>query len=163
MSIGLLVDFITHPLMRYYECKTGSREDRVRETLVTMGSSILIGGISTFLGVMLLAFSTSTIFSTIFRAFIGLVLLGCSYGLMLLPVVLSLVGPEDGYEAPEAALENVPAMKKNVTVDVTAPTEFLGESSKYNSQPLGRTRQDDFPPLDEHPTLVQDWSKDVSI
>ncbi|CAB9524076.1 Pick C1-like protein 1 [Seminavis robusta] len=94
MSVGLLVDFVMHILLRYYECH-GTREERVKETLRTMGSSILVGGISTFLGVMLLAFSTSEIFTTIFRAFIGLVALGIGYGLILLPVVLSIVGPED--------------------------------------------------------------------
>ncbi|CAB9529332.1 Pick C1-like protein 1 [Seminavis robusta] len=94
MSVGLLVDFVMHILLRYYECH-GPREERVKETLHTMGSSILVGGISTFLGVMLLAFSTSEIFRTIFRAFIGLVALGIGYGLILLPVVLSMVGPED--------------------------------------------------------------------
>lgn len=30
MSIGLLVDFIMHILLRYYECHEGNREDRVR-------------------------------------------------------------------------------------------------------------------------------------
>lgn len=96
MAIGLLVDFVMHVLLRYYECR-GSREERVKETLRTMGSSILLGGISTFLGVLMLAFSTSTVFNTIFRAFAGIVILGIAYGLILLPVVLSMVGPCDEF------------------------------------------------------------------
>jgi Niemann-Pick C1 protein len=60
-----------------------------------MGSSILIGGISTFLGTLPLAFSSSEIFTTIFTAFLGLVTLGCGHGLILLPVILSTIGPED--------------------------------------------------------------------
>ena len=128
MSIGLLVDFIIHPLLRYYECKTGSREDRVKETLTTMGSSILIGGISTFLGVMLLAFSTSAVFGTIFRAFIGMVVLGCGYGLILLPVVLSLVGPEDTYQPTEVAAEVLP---KEETLDATATEPPVDSNSTH--------------------------------
>jgi hypothetical protein len=46
MSIGLLVDFLLHVLLRYYECP-GTRYEKTVETLRTMGSSVLIGGITT--------------------------------------------------------------------------------------------------------------------
>ncbi|GAX11662.1 hypothetical protein FisN_7Lh023 [Fistulifera solaris] len=94
MSIGLTVDYIVHVLVRYYEAK-GSRSQKVTETLRTMGASILIGAASTFLGILPLAFSTSEIFGTVFVAFLGLVLLGATHGLILLPVVLSMFGPEN--------------------------------------------------------------------
>eukprot|EP00934_Nitzschia_sp_Nitz4_P002728 Nitzschia sp. Nitz4//scaffold71_size96697//41966//44816//NITZ4_004693-RA/size96697-augustus-gene-0.144-mRNA-1//1//CDS//3329557241//2718//frame0 len=93
MSIGLLVDFIVHVLLRYYE-ETGTRYERTKSMLKTMGSSVLLGGISTFLGVLPLAFSTSNIFFTVFVTFLGLVLLGMAHGLLLLPVLLSIFGPE---------------------------------------------------------------------
>lgn len=82
-----------HILLRYYESPAIGRQTKVVDTLRTMGSSILIGGISTFLGVIPLAFSSTTIFSTIFVTFIGLVTLGAGHGLILLPVVLSMLGP----------------------------------------------------------------------
>lgn len=94
MSIGLLVDFVMHVLLRFYECQ-GSRHEKTVEMLKSMGASILIGSISTFLGTLPLAFSTSEIFRTVFIAFMGLVLLGASHGLILLPVVLGTIGPED--------------------------------------------------------------------
>jgi Niemann-Pick C1 protein len=94
MSIGLLVDYIMHVLLRYYE-SSGNRKEKTVETLKTMGSSILIGGISTFLGILPLAFSSSEIFTTIFLTFLGLVTLGCGHGLVLVPVILSTIGPED--------------------------------------------------------------------
>jgi Niemann-Pick C1 protein len=94
MSIGLLVDFVVHMLLRYYECP-GNRREKTVAMLKSMGVSILTGGISTFLGTIPLAFSTSTIFSTIFIAFLGLSTLGVGHALILLPVVLSTIGPED--------------------------------------------------------------------
>jgi len=93
MSVGLIVDFLMHPLLRYFESKEEKRDDKIKDTLRTMGVSVLIGGISTFLGVLPLAFSTSQIFFTIFITFIGLVTFGLTHGLILLPVLLSFFGP----------------------------------------------------------------------
>ena len=124
MSIGLLVDFLMHVLLRYYESPLEGREPKVKDTLRTMGSSILIGGISTFLGVIPLAFSTSTIFNSIFVTFIGLVTLGAGHGLILLPVLLSLVGPKDkidfGHEMPPPAAAASPQDKDDEALEEEA-------------------------------------------
>jgi hypothetical protein len=58
-----------------------------------MGVSILVGGFSTALGVFPLVFSSVKIFLTVFYAFFAMILLGVTHGLILLPVVLSYVGP----------------------------------------------------------------------
>jgi multidrug efflux pump subunit AcrB len=97
MSIGFLVDYIMHVLLRYYE-SPGNRKEKTVEMLRTMGASILTGGITTFLGIMMLAFSASEVFRTIFFAFLGVVTLGCGHGLILLPVILSTIGPEEQAE-----------------------------------------------------------------
>ena len=94
MSIGLLVDFIMHILLKYYELP-GNRREKVLGTLQTMGSSILLGGITTFLGTVPLVLSTSHVFYTVFVAFSGLVFLGASHGLILVPVLLSTFGSEE--------------------------------------------------------------------
>lgn len=83
-----------HVLLRYYESRPDqSREARVKETLKTMGVSIMVGGFTTFLGVLPLVLSKLQIFLTVFYAFFAMVSLGVSHGLILLPVVLSYVGP----------------------------------------------------------------------
>ena len=94
MSIGLVVDYVMHVLMRYYELK-GTRQERTVEMLRTMGASVLVGGLSTFLGTMLLAFSSTRMFYTIFVTFLGIVTLGLGHGLILAPVILATIGPED--------------------------------------------------------------------
>ncbi|KAL3926143.1 MAG: hypothetical protein SGBAC_013588, partial [Bacillariaceae sp.] len=49
MSIGLMVDFLLHILLRYFESKETTREAKVKDLLRTMGTSILIGGFFHFL------------------------------------------------------------------------------------------------------------------
>ena len=98
MSVGLLVDFLMHVLLRYYELP-GSRHEKMTGTLQTMGSSILLGGITTFLGTCPLVLSSSHVFYTVFIAFLALVVLGVSHGLVLLPVILSTIGTEEQVSA----------------------------------------------------------------
>ena len=93
MAIGLLVDFLMHIMLRYYETTGNTRHAKVKETLQTMGSSIMLGGLTTFLGVIPLAFSTTKIFMTVFISFLAMVTIGCSVGLVVLPVLLSIFGP----------------------------------------------------------------------
>jgi Niemann-Pick C1 protein len=94
MSMGLVVDYNMHVVLTYFETKDATtREDRVRTVLHTMGQSIMLGGFSTFLGVLPLSFSSSEIFRTFFVTFIGIIVFGVGHGLIFTPVVLSLIGP----------------------------------------------------------------------
>ena len=50
---------------------------------------------TTFLALVLLGASTSHVFVTFFKVFVLTVLFGLFHGLLLFPVILSLVGPLD--------------------------------------------------------------------
>jgi uncharacterized membrane protein YdfJ with MMPL/SSD domain len=103
-----MVDFIVHVLLRYYESFEQTREAKVKDTLETLGASILVGGLSTALGVLPLAFSTSSIMSTVFISFFALIASGLAYGLVFLPVVLSLFGPlRVGHSEPLAGTDDL--------------------------------------------------------
>jgi Patched family len=93
MAIGLLVDFLVHILLRWYETDGTTRTEKLADTLQTMGASIFIGGATTFLGVVPLVLSSTHIFMTVFWAFLAIVVLGFTHGLILLPAVLSVIGP----------------------------------------------------------------------
>ena len=138
MAIGLLVDFLLHLILRYYESTETTREGKVKDTLKTMGSSIFVGGFSTLLGVVPLAFSSSGIIKTVFIMFFAMVSLGLANGLILLPVLLSYVGPtvcvrmghqHQGKSSEEVGIE-VEADDDNLEVGSTAGSDYSsGEDS----------------------------------
>jgi uncharacterized membrane protein YdfJ with MMPL/SSD domain len=123
MSIGLLVDYILHIVLRCFEpmdpptentdTDTGDEDvvdgtststststsspftqyKGVRECLTTMGSSVLIGGMSTVLSTTPLMFSTSTLFKSICIVFFGFVAVSLLHGIVFVPALLMLCLP----------------------------------------------------------------------
>lgn len=94
IAIGLCVDYSAHIAHRFLIEHSGTREERICKTLTNIGPAVMNGGISTFLAFILLANSQSHVFSTFFKIFFLVVLFGLFQGLVVLPVILSYVGPE---------------------------------------------------------------------
>jgi hypothetical protein len=63
------------------------------------GVGIAAGSVSTFLGVLPLAFAASSTNRVFFKMMVGVILCGVLCGMILLPVLLSLFGPENGENA----------------------------------------------------------------
>ncbi|CBZ51687.1 putative Patched family domain containing protein [Neospora caninum Liverpool] len=104
ISIGFAVDYSAHLCHTFTHCKGATREKRVIESLVLMGNPIFHGASSTLLGIMLLGFSESFVFTVFFRMMVMVVAFGASHGMLLLPVILSWIGPM-GHEADEKATD----------------------------------------------------------
>ena len=63
-----------------------------------MGSSVFHGGFSTFLAILVLAPGSTYIFIVFFRCWFGIIFFGLANGFILLPVLLSLMGPTSTME-----------------------------------------------------------------
>jgi len=92
IAIGLCVDYAVH-ICHAFLTVSGSKRERAHAALVDMGPAVLNGGLSTLIAFILLLSSDSYFFLTFFKIFFLTVLFGVWHGLVLLPVLLSLVGP----------------------------------------------------------------------
>jgi len=93
IAIGLCVDYAVH-ICHAFLTVSGSKKERAQAALVDMGPAVLNGGVSTLIAFILLLSSDSYFFLTFFKIFFLTVLFGVWHGLVLLPVLLSLIGPE---------------------------------------------------------------------
>ena len=92
LAIGLSVDYSVH-LAHAFAAAQGTRQERVEKALIDVGPAVLHGATSTFLAVAVLGLAQSYVFRTFFKQFFGICVFGVSHGLVLLPIMLSLVGP----------------------------------------------------------------------
>lgn len=98
LAMGYSVDYAAHIAeglsVRMPQYSESSRlKDLVKPVvgvLCTTGFSVLHGGISTFLAVLVLAFSNSKGFQDVFKCFLLMVIFGLLHGLVLLPMLFVL-------------------------------------------------------------------------
>lgn len=120
MSIGLMVDYVLHVVMKSFEESQDEKTEEVdhkhivdlKECLTTMGSSVFTGGLSTILSTVPLAFSTSDIFFSIFVVFFSFVMISFLHGLVFVPAILAFLdntkekGKETRFDDKEVFLED---------------------------------------------------------
>ena len=96
VATGLSVDYSSHIMHSFItiDDRNRSNNERIKMTLTAMGPPVFSGGFSTFLAIILLANSTSHAFTIFFKVIFLIVIFGMYNGLVLLPVVLSLIGPK---------------------------------------------------------------------
>ena len=97
IAIGLCVDYSAHIAHRFMTETGSSKNRRVVASLSNIGPAVLNGGISTFLAFILLAGSKSHVFLSFFKIFFLVVTFGLFHGLVVLPVILSLIGPSSHF------------------------------------------------------------------
>lgn len=101
MCIGFSVDFTAHICYAYMSSKQKSPNDRVKESLYSLGLPIVQGAASTILGLIALVLAGTYIFMVFFKMVFLVIFIGAMHGMFLLPVLLSLFGPSS-YEDDDA-------------------------------------------------------------
>lgn len=96
MSLALVVDGQAHFIKAFTLQNSKlypTRNKRVLLAFEDIGPSVFLGGLTTFLGVVPLGFSTSHVFRVFFKMFLSIVILSMAHALVFIPVLLSIFGP----------------------------------------------------------------------
>lgn len=94
-----------------------------------MGPNILVGIASTkFIGVIVLGFASSEMFRIYyFRMYMAIIVLGVFQGLIVMPIVLSYIGPVSKGRSKDSVFED--------TSDEKTPITFEGNNSHEETKP----------------------------
>ena len=90
MGIGLCVDYCVH-MAHGFAHSSGGPLQRVAGAYAMMGSAVVKGAFTTFLGILFLANASSSVFRTFFKLLFGTVAFGAIHGLLLTPVLLAII------------------------------------------------------------------------
>lgn len=103
VAIGISVDYSAHiaysflteppPEKSGYDTPEKIRLYKATVAVSKMGSSVFHGGFSTFLAILVLAPGKTYVFVVFFRIWVGIIIFGMANGFLLLPVLLSFIGP----------------------------------------------------------------------
>lgn len=112
-----------------------SRHGRAKDAIIHASSPILSGGISSLLGILLLFFTESYIFQSFFKITLLVVGFGVIHAVLLVPVVLSFIGPVRHAHSMNSKRESSNPSRSAVATSGTKGVEPLGleDFSTYNN------------------------------
>jgi len=109
IAMGISIDYSAHIAYAYLvepivdsaiDTDEKIRKFKATKALRKMGSSVFHGGFSTFVAVFALVSNSTYIGLVFFRLWFGIIFFGMANGFILLPVMLSFIGPLDSPEDP---------------------------------------------------------------
>ncbi|XP_070195831.1 patched domain-containing protein 3-like [Littorina saxatilis] len=130
MSVGFAVDFSAHVCSAYLMSNSFTRKERAFDAITHAASPILNGGISSLVGVLLLATSEAYVFSTFFKIMCLVMIFGILNSVVFLPVILTLFGPEQHVAQDEKV---GPDTKANDRGFEPAATQGVNAEGKFDS------------------------------
>ncbi|XP_033733538.1 patched domain-containing protein 3-like [Pecten maximus] len=93
MSIGFSVDFCAKICHAYISAVGSNRTELVASAISRAGGAIISAAVSSIIGVVMLAFTSSYVLKSFFKIMVLMMVFGLLHALLFLPVVLLTFGP----------------------------------------------------------------------
>ncbi|KAJ1458309.1 patched [Pelagophyceae sp. CCMP2097] len=93
IAVGLSTDASAHVAHAFLRASQPLRKRRAVAALMDLGPSVLRGGVSTLVGIAVVAASTTYVFRTFFFYLATILVTALIVGLVFMPVILSILGP----------------------------------------------------------------------
>lgn len=94
IAFGLAVDYSAHMTHAFLHVPGPNKSFRIIRTFELVGGPVFNGASSTFCAILVLAFAKSYVFRLFFLQFFCTVCFGLFHAMTLVPILLSLIGPE---------------------------------------------------------------------
>ena len=127
-AIGLSVDYVVHLAHAFEHAEhaphgSGAGLQRVSAMFEDIGASVVKGGTSTFLGIVVLAFTKSAVFRLFFKMLFGIVVLGMFGGIVVFPATMSLCAKRRKHRGDSRVTSAVVTAVEVVTADQSSASE----------------------------------------
>uniref|UniRef100_A0A336MLU8 CSON014057 protein n=1 Tax=Culicoides sonorensis TaxID=179676 RepID=A0A336MLU8_CULSO len=120
LSIGLCVDYAAHIGHTFLSLEQGTRNERALNTVLSIGTAVIYGGVSTFVALSMLSFAKTYSYRAFFQVNGLIIFFGLYNGVILLPVILSICAPNDKtHEMPDDEMidmSNITHSKDKITI-----------------------------------------------
>ncbi|XP_062578553.1 patched domain-containing protein 3-like [Saccostrea cucullata] len=139
MTVGFSVDFSAHICHAYLNVGSFNRATKVDLALDRSGGPIFNGAFSTLVGISVLGFANSYIFETFAKVMFLVIFFGLIHSVLLIPVVLSFIGPvKDKEEAMREIEIRTIQRQTSVTSNTSAKSDQI---TGQNSVPKNTTAE----------------------
>lgn len=144
MCIGFSIDYSSHIVHAYMQADGDSRSHKVKSAIRLVGGPVFSGVFSTFVGVLMLLFANSFIYLSFFKVITLVLVLGITHALIIIPVMLTFIGPVHTPTGQQKKVEN--------TQDIVEAKR--SNSDSYSSKGSPKTDTSDSIPSSKFPYII---------
>lgn len=139
--------FVAHIGHTFLTLDQGTRNERALNTVLSIGTAVIYGGVSTFVALSMLSFAKTYSYRAFFQVNGLIIFFGLFNGVVLLPVILSICAPNDKQKDTNdeemVSMSNIAHSKDKIMIyrngSIRSPNGNIKNGFSNGSTPLEET------------------------